>query len=276
MRSCSTSHNRKDKTLRALETLFMHYKKVNGNFSLEVYITDDGSTDGTSEAIAKSYPQVHLLKGDGNLFWAEGMRNSWKEALKGNYDAYFLLNDDVELYENIFDQILITHKYCLEKYGRSGLYIGATEDKNKQKLTYSGSLILNKFLYTQKRLPPNGTIQTCDLANANIMVATKSVVEAIGILTEGYSHGVADYDYSLTASRKNIPVLVAPEYCGHCEFDHKDAYEGFAAMSFKERKAYLYKPTGLAFDSYLKYMRKIFSVPLCTRSIFWGIKTIFS
>ncbi|MGB5553552.1 MAG: glycosyltransferase, partial [Flavobacteriaceae bacterium] len=136
-----TSHNRKDKTLRALETLYMHYKKVNGNFSLEVYITDDGSTDGTSEAIAKSYPQVHLLKGDGNLFWAEGMRNSWKEALKGKYDAYFLLNDDVELYANIFDQILITHKYCLEKYGRSGLYIGSTEDKIKQKLTYSGSLI---------------------------------------------------------------------------------------------------------------------------------------
>ncbi|MGB5554274.1 MAG: hypothetical protein WBM83_06410, partial [Flavobacteriaceae bacterium] len=112
-------------------------------------------------------------------------------------------------------------------------------------------------------------------ANANIMVATKSVVEAIGILTEGYSHGVADYDYSLTASRKNIPVLVAPEYCGHCEFDHKDAYEGFAAMSFKERKAYLYKPTGLAFDSYLKYMRKFFPLRYVLVAFFGALKLYF-
>ncbi|MFH6604946.1 glycosyltransferase family 2 protein [Maribacter algicola] len=270
-----TCHNRKDKTLNALKTLYSTYEKDFPTFTLDVYVTDDGSSDGTSEAIKKLFPKVHLLQGDGNLFWAEGMRHSWKEALKKDYDAYFLLNDDVELYPNIFDQIIFTHNHSLEKYGKAGIYIGATEDKYKNQLTYSGSIILNKFLYTQKRLPANGQVQKCDLANANIMVATRSVVNSIGILSEGYSHGMADYDYSLTASRKNIPVLVAPEYCGHCENDHKDTYDGFAEMSFVERKAYLYKPTGLAFDSYLKYMKKFFPFRYILVAFFGWLKLYF-
>jgi GT2 family glycosyltransferase len=201
---------------------------------------------------------VVILEGDGNLFWAKGMHNSWRKALEKNYEFYFLINDDVELYENIFDQLWSTHEHCLESYNTSGIYIGATEDKKKGILTYSGSKILNKFLYTQKRLPPDGTFQLCDLANANIMMVPNTVVEQIGIISADYSHGIADYDYTLRATRKKIPVLVAPQYCGHCEYDHKDPYDGFSEKSLENRRKYLHSPTGLAQTSYNSYMRKFF------------------
>jgi GT2 family glycosyltransferase len=231
---------------------------MSNNISIDVYLTDDGSTDGTKEAIQKRFPEVTILIGDGNLFWAEGMRNSWTKALQKDYDGYFLINDDVEFYDNVFEQLLATHEYSLTKFNKGGIYIGATEDKNLHKLTYSGSMVINKFLYTQKRLPPNGTFQKCELANANIMLVSKTVVDKIGILAAGYSHGMADYDYTLTANKHNIPVLIAPQYCGHCVNDHKDKYEGFSDKTFEERKIILYSPTGLAFKSYLSYVQKFF------------------
>ena len=254
-----TCHNRRQKTLSAIKSLFEAQRAgANRDLELKVYLTDDGSTDGTEEAVKELFPNVHLLKGDGNLFWAEGMRNSWEHALHKEYDAYLLLNDDVELYENAFDQLLATHEYSLKTFHKAGIYIGATEDKSLNKLTYSGSVIKNKFLYTQDRLLPNGKYQSCDLANANIMLVHRDVVDQIGILTAGYSHGIADYDYSLMASKKGIPVIVAPEYGGHCEYDHKDLYDGFREKSLRERKQYLYSRTGLAYRSYIRYMRKFF------------------
>lgn len=253
-----TCHNRKEKTLKSLSSLYQAYGERTKSFTLDIYLTDDGSTDGTSEEVQKKYPKVKILEGDGSLFWAEGMRRSWKKALEKGYDGYLLLNDDVEIYSNVFDQLLATHEYCMGTMGKSGIYIGATEDKEEGKLTYSGSLVLNKFLYTQKRLPPNGGFQKCDLANANIMLVSNLVVQKIGILTAGYSHGMADYDYTLMANRNNIPVLIAPEYCGHCANDHKSKYLDFEKKPFAERKKILYSPTGLAFDSYKRYMKKFF------------------
>jgi GT2 family glycosyltransferase len=230
------------------------------DFALDIYLTDDGSTDGTAEEVIKLFPEVTVIKGDGNLFWAEGMRRSWSKALENPYDGFLLLNDDVEIYDNVFDQLLAAHEYSLKAHNRPGIYIGPTEDKQLGRLTYSGSLILNKFLYTHKRLQPNGSFQKCDLANANILMVSNAVVQEMGIFPEGYAHGSADYDYTLTASRKGIPVIVSREYCGHCEYDHGDKYENFENISFQERKKILNNPTGFAFSSRKKFMKKFFPV----------------
>lgn len=270
-----TCFNRKEKTLKSLETLFKATSETSLIKQLDIYLTDDGSTDGTSEAVKARYPEVSILKGNGKLFWAEGMRNSWKSALEGTYDGYLLLNDDVEIYENMFPELLGTHRYSISNFNQHGIYIGSTEDKETKKMTYSGSVILNKFLYTQKRLVPNGSYQKCDLANANIMLVPNQVVNKIGILTQGYSHGMADYDYTLMASRKGIPVIVAPHYCGHCTNDHYDLYEGFSKKSLSERKRILNNPTGLAHKSYLKYMKKFFPFRFPLVVMFGWIKLYF-
>ncbi len=254
-----TCFNRKKKTLSSLKHLFDSVAQSPG-LQVSIYLTDDGSSDGTSEAVKSNYPKVKILPGTGSLYWAGGMRNSWKEALKTGYDGYLLLNDDTNLYPSAVHQLLSTHELCMKKHKQAGIYIGSTKDGESDEFTYGGAVFTNRFLFKYHFLKPNDNLQSCHLGNANIMLVSQSVVEKIDILTEGYQHGVADYDYTLKALKKKIPILIAPGYLGTCAHDHSDIYLTFHQKPFKERFRLLKHPLGLDFKSHLLLMRKHFPV----------------
>ncbi|SMC54845.1 glycosyltransferase family 2 protein [Cellulophaga tyrosinoxydans] len=258
-----TCFNRKAKTLAALNTLKEAIKIVEQNCKITVYLTDDGSTDGTSEAVALNFPEVKILLGTGTMYWAGGMRNSWNEALKGNYDGYLLLNDDTELFNNVFKVLIETHEYCLSNYKKGGIYIGSTQDKKTSKLSYGGNIFTNRNKGKYVKVIPNEKEpQKCELGNANIMYVDQSVIKEIGILSDGFVHGLADFDYTLKAIKKGIPVLVAPYYLGFCTNDHGDKYSKFVNSSLIERLKFLYNPIGLDFKSHLQYMKNNFPLRL--------------
>ncbi len=269
-----TCFNRKEKTLSALEHLYLA-KESQPDIKMTIYLTDDGSTDGTSEVIKNRFPKVKVLQGTGSLFWAGGMRKSWSAALKNDYDAFLLLNDDTNVFVNLFNQLVLTHKECERTYKQSGVYIGSTKDQESDLFTYGGAIFENRYNFKYKFLHPNGNLQTCELGNANIMLVTKEVVDEIGILSKGYRHGVADYDYTLRASKKKIPVLVAPEYCGTCSHDHGDVYESFSKKPFKERFRMLKHPLGLDFNSNLLLMRRHFPIRVPFVALAAGLKLFF-
>ena len=250
--------NRKVKTLACLESLYTATEYFSEFLNITVYLTDDFSTDGTVEAVAENFPSINIIIGDGNLYWAGGMRVSWKEALHKEYDGYLLLNDDTLLFNSLFENILATHSYCINNYKKGGIYIGSTKSPIDNSLTYGGSILTNRFLLKYKKLYPSGNYQECDLGNANIMYVTKEVVKSIGILSDNYKHGIADYDYTLLAKKNKIPVLIMPEYCGVCENDHGNKIELFLNKNIKQRINYLKSPIGLAFSDNLIFMKRNF------------------
>ncbi|MCL6266231.1 glycosyltransferase family 2 protein [Flagellimonas myxillae] len=253
-----TCFNRKEKTVAALTALEAAYKKAEDNWEMSIYLTDDGSSDGTSEAVAANFPDAKILEGTGSLYWAGGMRNSWGEAVKGDYDAYLLLNDDTNVSPNLFDAVAKTHEFCLSNFGKGGIYVGTTVDADTKKVTYGGSLFKNRFLAKISRIQPKDHPVPCHLGNANIMWVSKNVVDDVGILSEGYVHGMADYDYTLKANKKNLPSLVMPGIVGECTNDHNDPYQKFFKLSLKERFKMLYNPIGFDFVSQTYHMRKHF------------------
>lgn len=257
-----TCFNRKDKTLKALNSLYKAFEQFDGGWTMHIYLTDDGSTDGTSVAVAKQFPDVNILSGNGSMYWAGGMRNSWNKAKDGNYDAYLLLNDDTELKSDLFLKIFRTDDYSIEKNGVSGIYIGVTIDSVTKQQTYGGLVFSNRFLGTARRLPIGDSPQRCELGNANIMWVSKNVMEKIGILAKGYVHGMADYDYSMNASDKGLPVYAMSGVSGICDNDHGNTYEKFIGLSFSKRLKFLYHPVGLDFKSQVYHMKKNFPLRL--------------
>ncbi len=226
-----TCFNRKGKTLSCLNRLsdaVRYYNERHGEgISLSFYITDDGCTDGTSDAVRGLLgdESVHILQGDGNLYWAGGMRLAWTEALKekGKWDFYLLLNDDTDVLPDCLEQLMLTHRYSLEKLGKEGIYSGITCSRgNRDEVTYGGYIYKLTLSGDIPLARPTGQPQEVFATNANILLVPTEVVEKTGIFHPGYKHGAADYDYTGMARRKGFPALVTPSVCGECDFDHPD------------------------------------------------------
>ncbi|WP_290503914.1 glycosyltransferase, partial [Akkermansia sp.] len=86
-----TCHNRREKTLRSLAALFSALPEA--ELDVSVHLVDDGSSDGTGDAVRQAYPSVSVITGDGTLFWNRVMRTAWEDALQKDADCYLWLND---------------------------------------------------------------------------------------------------------------------------------------------------------------------------------------
>jgi len=268
-----TCHNRKEKTIRCLKSLFQAV--LPADTTIQVILVDDGCTDGTPEAVQDQFPEIKIVKGSGNLFWAGGMRLAFQEAVKErNYDGFLLLNDDVELKPDFILNLFETKKYCNKKFGKGGIYSGSTIDRESGKVSYGGNvLIKGEHRLAYRLLEPTHLPQPCHLTNANILLVDKEVVHTIGFFDEHFIHGLADYDFSLRAFKAGIPVYITPGFCGYCKDDHGNNWS--SSKKLKERIAYLKSPTGLAYKEYLFYGKRHFPKQVPIMFIKLWAKTLF-
>lgn len=186
-----TCFNRREKTCRCLSTL------LNFQPSCDVYLVDDGCTDGTPEVVRQMFPKVGIVKGPGDLFWSRGMYTAWNEAIKGDYDYYLWLNDDIELLPFFLQELL----KCEEIVGKDCVVSGLIGNVNGEGVLYGGS-DANKHL-----LGETGKPQDIKFMNGNVVLVPRSVVEKIGIIDPVLHHDLGDVDYGLTAQEHGIRVV---------------------------------------------------------------------
>lgn len=257
-----TVFNRKELTLRCLRSIENVVKSGEMPYEIHTYLTDDGSSDGTSEAIRNdhySYP-VSILKGDGSLFWNGGMINSWKAALSdGGYDGYLWLNNDTEIYPEFWNALSEVDDYAVEKYGFSQIYVGSCKDADTGGVTYGGFNFVSKFSLKDEFVEPDGTYHECQAAHGNLTYISHAVVERMGIFTDKYIHGGGDHDYTYRAFKAGFHLIVMPKFMGQCENDHKPtAYVDYSNLTLKERWKALHTPTGYNLHNALLFQRRCF------------------
>lgn len=185
-----TCYNRLSKTIFCLERLFENVT------DLDVFLVDDGSTDGTGVVVSGQFPQVNIIQGTGNLFWNRGMHLAWEMAAQKNYDFYLWLNDDVVLYDNCIEELLS----CSNLKENKAIISGIIETFEKDEILYGGT-DKNKKLIT-----PNGDLNPITNMNGNVVLVPKSVFKILGNLDPVYHHDFGDVDYGWRALKNNIGV----------------------------------------------------------------------
>ena len=206
-----TCYNRRKTTLSCLAAL----EKQECNF--DVYLVDDGSSDGTADAVNREYPQVRILQGDGNLFWVGGMRMAFAEAMKNGYDYYLWLNDDTILEPQAIDKLLKIHHELASQDKADSIVVGSTKDSITGQPTYGGA-VKSKRWYSNKYefLQPQHELQECDTMYGNCVLIPHSVATKVGNIDSAFIHSFGDLDYGLRARQLGCSIWVAPEYIGTC------------------------------------------------------------
>lgn len=241
----------------------------------DVYITDDGSTDGTRDMLHQCFPKVKVISGTGNLFWSRGMYTAWKEAVKGKYDYYLWLNDDIELYPFFFEELL----ECYKQKGGDCIITGLIENFEKTTILYGGS-DENKTL-----IQANGLPQKVTHMNGNVVLVPKSVVDKIGIMDPKLHHDLGDVDYGLTAIENGINIYTTrrPIAAGYSnDFCRVRKWGVSLRQRFKKLKSPLGSPPAINFYfrkkhyglfnacAYWCYLYVLNILPDCVVKSIWG------
>jgi GT2 family glycosyltransferase len=250
-----TSYNRKDSTLECFRRLESAAKTANVN--LKAILVDDGSTDGTAEAVEASFAWIKVMRGDGNLFWNRGMHLGFAEALNQDVDAYLWVNDDTHIVDNALLHVINTWHKLEQTTGKPVMISGATADETTGKITYAGDVAQSKLKRFTYRKVWNENLPTqCEVAQGNFLLIPKKIAQAMGNLDPVFEHAMGDTDYTLRARKAGFSVFVASGVIGYCSNNPVKGTFNDASLSLSQRWQAIMSRKGLPPKSWLHFTRR--------------------
>ena len=203
-------HNCLEYTKRCLKSLSAAICNSRYEKEIDIILIDDGSTDGTSEWVRRNYPEIKILKGDGNLWWSGAMNMGAKYALKQGTEYILVINNDNEFEENYIEKLIsftkekkyrIVGSRVLETGTNKVWSLGGYFNKRTGKYgTYKRPKERKSACYSVDWLPGMGTL------------IHKSVFEQIGFWDEkDFPQYYGDTDFMVRARENGIDVYVYQE-----------------------------------------------------------------
>ena len=96
-------YNRRDTTLNGLKSLARIDRT---GLDVRTIIVDDGSTDGTGEAVRQHFPDVQVIDGDGTLHYAAGTNRGISAAMEQGSEFIVTANDDSVFHDQFLQRLV--------------------------------------------------------------------------------------------------------------------------------------------------------------------------
>jgi GT2 family glycosyltransferase len=239
-----TCFNRRETTLRCLRDL-QAQEGLEG-VALEVFLVDDGCTDGTGDAVRAEFPGVKVLRGDGSLYWCGGMRRAWDEASPGDPDAFLWLNDDTHLFPGALRTMLDTSRLLASRAGRGVLLSGSVQDPETGQTSYGGVVRRGRLQpMGYDVVEPGDEPRPCDTIHGNCVLVPRDVAAVLGNMSSSFTHHLGDFDYGLRGKRAGISSWITAGYVGTCAPHPTGGSFLDERVPMRDRVSMLKRPSGL-------------------------------
>ncbi|HKP70940.1 MAG TPA: glycosyltransferase family 2 protein [Pyrinomonadaceae bacterium] len=223
----SPVHNRRELTLGCLRSLFsadLH------DIDLHVIIVDDGSTDGTADALRQEFPDVEIVTGNGSLWYTGGINRGLEAAMKHEPDFILAINNDSE-----FDPYFLQHMLETARANPKsvvGAVLVSWEDRRsifqvapKWNVWWGG---MRHWVRQTVDTLPKAPWQV-ELIVGNCVLFPAAVIREVGLMDEKKLPQYGDAEYTPRMRKAGWRLLIDPRALVYCK--PNDVPERLSKMS---------------------------------------------
>ena len=206
-----------------LECLESERRCVRGNYDVETIVVENGSDDGSLEALSK-INDIHLVANDKNLGFSGGMNSGIRYALKRDADYIIILNNDTIVDKNLIVNLaksagsfdIVSPKiyfapgfeFHKDRYKEADLgkviwYAGGSIDWQNILGIHTGVDQIDKGQFAKSK--------EINFATGACMLIKKEVFEKIGLFDEKYFLYLEDMDLCVRAKIKGLKIIFSPK-----------------------------------------------------------------
>jgi GT2 family glycosyltransferase len=208
---------------------------------MKIVVVDDGSSDGTAEAIKEKFPDIILLEGDGSLYWTGSMHLGVAAVLdRCALDDYLLVvNDDL-----VFDESFVQSLLDVSKKYPDAMIHARNSFLDKKDIIEFGGRVINfwtaKGCWSNKGRSsdefPAGHVERSDVLWGRGLLVPMRIVKDVGNYDRRYQQS-GDPEFSRRAAKAGYRLLVAYDVVAYM-YPEKDANinvrRSYALSEFKD------------------------------------------
>lgn len=212
--------NRKTYTSAILHQLNSQIFQNSNGHTFHVVVVDDGSTDGTPELITQKFTQVHLIRGDGELWWTGAIATGMEHVQQHLHTDYIVwLNDDITLSNDFIGQlILLCQSHLTQKIIIGGI---VCDQSHPDWIVFGGVIASQPINNIQQFSEVKGL--NVDTLNGNIAVLPTQLIADIGLPdTERFRHYGGDYEYICRAKEAGYDVQLSSQLKASTDWQPND------------------------------------------------------
>ena len=207
------------------------------------YVVDNGSTDGSADALARDGRAGVLVRTGANLGYTGGNNVGLRQALADGAEYVAVLNNDTVVPGGVLERLV---DHLATAPDRATLALSPVIVRHDDPTTpwFRGGVVDRGWpRHLQPHDPPNrGPLSTTEVLTGCCIVAHRDVWERVGLFDQGFFLIFEDSDWSLRARARGVRLAVAND----CTIRHKVS-RSFRGAAMTHLATYYFVRNGLRF-----------------------------